>query len=110
MNASSIPVINLVLCVALASCVPDAPVASQQGEAPAVTNRLDVPPEVVNNLGITFETATRGRLGVWRMVPGQLEVPENRRWMLRAPAKAVFDREFPRATPTGCNRTNAGDA
>ncbi len=67
-----------------------------QGAASPVTNRLDVPPEVVNNLGITWEKATRGRLGVWREVPGQLEVPESRRWTLRSPARARLVSVVPR--------------
>ncbi len=69
--------------VLVTSCAPEQRAVSEKGAARAVTNRLDVPPEVVNNLGITFKTATRGRLGVWREVPGQLEVPESRRWTLR---------------------------
>ena len=36
------------------------------------TNRLAVPPEVVANLGITFEQATRGKVGAWISVPGEL--------------------------------------
>ena len=91
MNALKNPVVGPVLCAAvllLPSCAPEERGEDQQGTAPTITNRLDVPPEVVNNLGITFEKATRGRLGVWRSVPGQLEVPENRRWTLRAPARA----------------------
>ncbi|MBI5852415.1 MAG: efflux RND transporter periplasmic adaptor subunit [Planctomycetes bacterium] len=62
------------------------PSAETPGAQAAITNRLGVGPDVRNNLGITFETATRGRLGTWRKIPGQLEVPETRRWVLRAPA------------------------
>lgn len=85
------PTISLLLTASLTmlpSCIRQETGSDQQAAAPPITNRLDVPPEVVNNLGITFETATRGRLGLWRAVPGQLEVPENRRWLLRAPAHA----------------------
>ncbi len=66
-----------VLCAAallIPSCGLEQKGESQQPAA-KITNRLDVPPQVVNNLGITFEEATRGRLGIWRTVPGQLEVP-----------------------------------
>ncbi len=56
--------------------------------AAPVTNRLDVSSDVVNNLGITYEPAARGHLGVWHRVSGELEVPESRRWLLRAPARA----------------------
>jgi hypothetical protein len=59
-----------------------------QGQTSTPTNRLQVPPEVVNNLGITFESATRGKLGVWRSIPGRLEVPEGKRFTLRSPAAA----------------------
>ncbi len=70
----------------LASCAPE-PVPDAPGqEAEPVSNKIDVPPEVISNLGITFAEATRGRLGVWRDLPGQLEVPESRRWIMRAPA------------------------
>lgn len=75
--------------VPIAGCAPEHVVATDAEEAsPAPSNRLDVPPDVVNNLGITFESATRGRLGVWREVHGELAVPANRRWTLRAPARA----------------------
>ena len=84
-------VVSQVLCVALlvsSSCSKKSqdPGAESPGAQAAITNRLDVGPEVRNNLGISFERAVRGRLGTWRKVPGHLEVPENRRWMLRAPA------------------------
>lgn len=71
----------------LPSCTREEPPAQQEA-APQVTNRLALSPEVVNNLGITFDVATRGRLGSWVSVSGQLEVPENRRWTLRAPARS----------------------
>ncbi|MCC6672632.1 MAG: efflux RND transporter periplasmic adaptor subunit [Planctomycetes bacterium] len=84
------PFVGSVLCASalLLPCCSSEQTGGQQGAAPKATNRLAVPPEVVNNLGITFAAATRGRLGVWRSVPGQLEVPETRRWTLRAPARA----------------------
>ncbi len=79
----------LLVLVPLAGCTrePTDSATPRQDEAPGLTNRLQVPPEVVGNLGITYETATRGRLGVWRQVPGQLEVPEQARWRPRAPAR-----------------------
>jgi RND family efflux transporter MFP subunit len=91
--------IGSVLCAAivlLPCCAREAPITGdpQQGETP--TNRLDVPPDVVNNLGITFAHATRGRLGRWREVPGQLVVPESNRWVLRAPARARIVTILPR--------------
>src|SRR5690606_27680276 len=71
------------------------PGAPPAGPAP-ITNRLDGPPEVVNNLGITYVTATRDRLGVWEEVPGELEVPEHRRWTLRSPVDARVVSVLPR--------------
>lgn len=76
------------IVLACAGCAP-APIETQpQEEAAVPTNRLDVPPDVVNNLGITFEAATRGHLGVWREISGELEVPESHRWTLRSPVDA----------------------
>ncbi|MEM7205632.1 MAG: efflux RND transporter periplasmic adaptor subunit [Planctomycetota bacterium] len=76
----------------LPACSPSAPQGSesadQQAAPSAITNRLDVPPEVVSNLGITFEVAERGRLGLWREVPGELVVPVGGRWEIRSPARA----------------------
>lgn len=91
MNVQRNPVAVSLLCTSLAllpSCTREETTGNRQDTAPPITNRLDLPPEVVNNLGITFEVATRGRLGIWREVPGQLEVPESKRWTLRAPARA----------------------
>ena len=73
----------------LASCSRD---HEHPGKAPETadekpTNRLAVPPEVVANLGITFEQATRGKVGAWISVPGELYVPGTHRWNLRAPAR-----------------------
>ena len=57
------------------------------GKSPAkITNRLTVPPRVVKNLGITFTKATRGKVGSWVSVPGELYVPDTHRWNLRVPA------------------------
>ncbi len=84
------------LFLVLTSCSPEQAENKQKKSAKAPTNRLDVPPDVVNNLGITFESATRGRLGVWREVSGELEVPESHRWTLRAPARARILTVVPR--------------
>lgn len=79
------------LAALLAGCAPGADPQQPQAEPPAITNRIELSPHVEQNLGITYETATRGVLGVWQTVPGQLEVPENRRWTLRAPARARLE-------------------
>lgn len=71
----------------LQGCSQEPVQGDEQAGSPQVTNRLAVPPDVVNNLGITFEAATRGRLGLWRQVPGELVVPDRSQWVLRAPAR-----------------------
>jgi RND family efflux transporter MFP subunit len=99
MNPRLTPIVGPMLCTSFLlspSCAPEATPKDSQARGPAVSNRLAVPPDVVNNLGITFEQATRGRLGLWRDVPGQLEVPESRRWVLRAPARARVVSVVPR--------------
>ncbi|WP_089718651.1 hypothetical protein [Candidatus Entotheonella palauensis] len=52
--------------------------------ASGVTNRLHVPAEVVDNLGLTFAEVTRGRLGNWIEVPGTLQVPDDQRFTMGA--------------------------
>ena len=56
---------------------------------PAATppvGRISVTPEVIANIGVTFETAERAPLATWLRVPGRLEVPEDQRWTVRSPA------------------------
>lgn len=73
------------LLALVAACgAPDPVPTKGGGELP--TNRIHVPPEVVGNLGITFRKAEQGRLEIRMDVPGRLEVPEDRRWSIRAPA------------------------
>ena len=74
-----------------AACTRTEQAAEPVATTPTITDRIEISPEIVNNLGITFETAVRGKLGVWHPVPGQLEVPESRRWTLRAPARARLE-------------------
>ena len=59
------------------------------------TNRLDVSPDVVANLGIRFATATRGKVGRWLTVPGELHVPPHHQWSVRAPATGRLLRTAP---------------
>jgi RND family efflux transporter MFP subunit len=65
-------------------------------KAPEITNRIELSSEVINNLGITFVQATRGKLGKWKQVPGELEVPESSRWTIRTPARARLLSVVPR--------------
>ncbi|MEM6571184.1 MAG: efflux RND transporter periplasmic adaptor subunit [Planctomycetota bacterium] len=76
----------LLAAFAASSCVQEAPRSSAGAPPPAVTNRIPTPPEVVNNLGLSFQAAERGRLKQWRTISGELVVPEHRRWTVRAPA------------------------
>ena len=76
----------------------------KEGAGQKITNRITLPPGAVNNLGITFAKATRGKVGSWLSVPGELYVPDTHRWKLRAPTggritkiapqwKDVYERE-----------------
>lgn len=60
--------------------------AQKEAEAPAITNRLNLSADIVSNLGITFEKVRSGKLGSWISVPGKLEVPREKRFLLSAPA------------------------
>ncbi len=64
---------------------PEPSAASAESEAPAISNRIDVPAEVVANLGITFRQAKRGRLETRMSIPGRLIAPPDRRWDVRTP-------------------------
>ena len=41
-------------------CQTREPESTEPEEAPVVTDRIPVPPEVISNIGITFKTARRG--------------------------------------------------
>lgn len=75
----------LLLGISLA-CQPNDSVPNMSEPPVEVTNRISVSPEVISNLGITFQKAKRGKLGDWMRVPGRLEVPRDRSWTIRAPA------------------------
>lgn len=80
--ASSFPALAL-----LAACGPTAPAPAPTAAAPAITNRIPLPPEVVANLGITFERARRGRLETRLRVPGRVEIAPEARFVVRAPVR-----------------------
>lgn len=73
--------------VLLAACGPSAPAPTPTAPTPAITNRIPLPPEVVANLGITFEKARRGRLETRLRVPGRVEIAPEARFVVRAPAR-----------------------
>ncbi len=85
----SAPSIRLLLLLALplAACgrEPPAPPSSASTAAP-ITNRIPLPPEVVANLGITFEKARTGRLETRLRVPGRVEIAPEARYTVRTPA------------------------
>ena len=62
------------------------PQAASEETGQKITNRITLPPGAVNNLGITFSKATRGKVGTWLSVPGELYIPDTHRWKLRTPA------------------------
>lgn len=84
-----IQALTLIALTMLVSCSHDHehPEPAPEAAENKPTNRLAVPPEVVANLGITFTQATRGKVGSWISVPGELYVPGTHRWNLRSPAR-----------------------
>lgn len=60
---------------------------ADQADHPELTNRIHVPAEVVDNLGITFERARRGRLETRLAVPGRVEIAPDARFAVRAPVR-----------------------
>jgi multidrug efflux pump subunit AcrA (membrane-fusion protein) len=70
----------------LGGCPGGQPPATGGEVAVAITNRIDVPPAVVENLGITYAPARRAKLERWLTVTGELEVAGDRTHELRAPA------------------------
>ncbi len=79
--------LTVVPLFALGGCGGAAPTATVGVAAPPpITNRIALPPEVVANLGITFEKARRGRLETRLRVPGRVEIAPEARYVVRAPS------------------------
>jgi len=77
----------LLVALPLVACGRDAAPLHASSAAPApITNRIALPPEVVANLGITFEKARLGRLETRLRVPGRVEIAPEARYTVRAPA------------------------
>lgn len=73
--------------IAMAACQPkaDSPAPEPSStSAPAVTNRIDIPPQVVSNLGITFAKVEKRRVARTLRVPGVLESPQGARHVYTA--------------------------
>ena len=51
-----------------------------------ITNRIQLSPEMMGNLGITFAEVDRGVLQLFLEVPGQLVAPSDRQWTVRTPS------------------------
>ena len=61
-----------------------------------ITNRIQLSPEMMGNLGITFAEVDRGVLQVFLEVPGQLVAPSDRQWTVRAPSAGRVQLRVPR--------------
>ena len=73
----------LSVMIVLSACTKDAAPAGDPGaslEAPSPSNRIDIPPAVRQNLGITFAKVESRRVSVTRRYPGRFEhLPQARR-------------------------------
>ena len=80
---------------ALSACTTDEPTkegSSGGGEAAApVTNRIDIPPEVVRNLGIEFAQAERRHVDRTMRMPGAFESPSEAERNYRVPVNGRVD-------------------
>ena len=66
----------LVLLFGLSACAPEPPPpAAMDDHAPVISNRIDVSPQVIENLGITFARAERRHVEQTLRVPGHFESP-----------------------------------
>ncbi len=81
----------ILACIAalLAACTtePEEPVGGEesQGGGAAPTNRIDIPPQVVRNLGITFAQVEKRRVAQTLRLPGAFEAPPDAMRLYRAP-------------------------
>lgn len=76
--------LSLAIAIALAGCTsgetpPPKSGGGGEDEPAVVTNRIDIPPTVVDNLGITFVKVERRRVEATLRVPGQFESPPEAR-------------------------------
>jgi hypothetical protein len=97
---SLLTITTLVLLLSACSRGPDSAAASSRvqeeaGQQPAPTNRIDIPPTVRNNLGITFATVERRRVAGTVRVPGAFELEplarREYRMMLAGSVELVVD-------------------
>lgn len=92
----------------VAACTTDEPTkkgSSGGGEAAApVTNRIDIPPEVVRNLGIEFAQAERRQVDRTMRMPGAFESPPEALRNYRVPVAGRVELKLAQY-----GRVNAGD-
>lgn len=86
MNLKVAALCGLILALGMSCTSRKEEVAPSGVPEPEISNRIAIPPEVVTNIGITFEKARRGNLNQWLRVSGHLDVPEDQRWVVRSPA------------------------
>jgi membrane fusion protein (multidrug efflux system) len=94
--------------LALSACTSDEPPAEEhaEGTVPAgPTNRIDIPPAVVQNLGITFARVERRRVDRTLRIPGAFEVPPEAERVYRMPLDGRVT-----LLVTQYGRVQAGDA
>lgn len=77
----------LFLALLLAACTPPAPEPEPEGDhgPMAPTNRIDVPPQVIQNLGITFARVEMRRVAQTLRLPGVFEAAPDATRDYRAP-------------------------
>lgn len=88
------PLAGLALALALASCDSGDDAGSGMDEhAKPITNRIDIPPTVRNNLGITFAKVERREVAATLRVPGAFELKPLARheYRLMAPARVRLE-------------------
>lgn len=92
MNRALAPLALFAVCVLHASCerkpAPSAPMAETP---PAPTNRIDIPPTVRQNLGITFAKVESRDVARTLRVPGRFELTPSARREYRIPASGSVE-------------------
>lgn len=100
---------SMVAVFALAACTAEEPAPdtthADEGAPAGPTNRIDIPPAVVQNLGITFAKVERRRVERTLRIPGAFEVPPEAERVYRMPVGGRVT-----LLVTQYSRLQAGDA